>query len=190
VAAPEHPHQVQFVQRLDAFGRRFHAQRFGQADDRGDDCAVATARLGRAAHERLVDLDLVERGRAQVAERRIARAEIVERQAHTDRFQLLEHLIGALVVVEEHALGDFQLKPPRLHPGVGQGRGHDRGQRRVGELQRRDVDRHAHILGPLREVLAGRAQRPLADRGDQAGVLGNRNELVRGDEALLGMVPA
>jgi hypothetical protein len=65
----------------------------------------------RAAHEGLVDLDLVEGRRAQIAERRIARAEIVERQAHADGLELLEHLVGALVVVEEHAFGDFQFEP-------------------------------------------------------------------------------
>ena len=38
--------------------------------------------------------------------------------------------------------------------------------------------------------MAGRAQHPFADRADQAGLLGDRDELGRRDQAELGMVPA
>ena len=62
VAATERADQVQLVQGFHAFRRGFHAQGLGQADDRGNDRAVAAAIHRCPAHEGLVDLDLVERG--------------------------------------------------------------------------------------------------------------------------------
>jgi hypothetical protein len=43
-----------------------------------------------------------------------------------------------------------------------------RGQRRVGELQRRDVDRDPHRFRPACRFVQAVAQRPFADRRDQA----------------------
>src|SRR3546814_15009923 len=55
-------------------------------------------------------LDLVERRLLQIAERRIARSEIVERQPHAGALQFLEHsqILGAFV--EEDPLGDLELE--------------------------------------------------------------------------------
>src|SRR5690606_21503772 len=84
MAAAVQADEVELVERLDAFRGGVHAERLREAGDRGDDRAVATASLGRAADEALVDLDLVERRLLQIAERRIAGAEVVEREAHAD----------------------------------------------------------------------------------------------------------
>src|SRR3546814_20400955 len=70
--------QVELVERFDALGGRLHLQRLGERDDRGDDRAIARPLHRRAAHEALVDLDLVERRRLQKPERRIYGAENVE----------------------------------------------------------------------------------------------------------------
>src|SRR3546814_1364627 len=82
VAAPQLADQREFVLQFDALGGGLHAQRLGERDDRLDDRGVAVAGDRRAAHERLVDLDLVERRLLQIAERRLAGAEIVEREPH------------------------------------------------------------------------------------------------------------
>src|SRR5690606_16578946 len=82
--------ELQLVEGLDALDSGFHAERFGQADDRGDDLGAVLVLLGAGINEALVDLDLVERGGAQVAERRIAGAEIVEREAHAELLEDLE----------------------------------------------------------------------------------------------------
>src|SRR5688572_4736581 len=84
MAAAVQPNQVELVERLDAFGGRIHAERLREAVDRGNDRTVAAAGLSGPADEALVDLDLVERGLLQIAERRIAGAEIVERQPDAD----------------------------------------------------------------------------------------------------------
>ena len=57
------------------------------------------------------------------------------------------------------------------------------------ELQRRDVHRHGDA-GPGLAVGAGAAQHPFAEFDDQAGMLGDRDELRGLDVAALGMGPA
>ena len=94
---------------------------------------IALLRLvdrGRAADEALVDLDLVERRFLQIAERRVAGAEIVERKPHAERLQPREGDVGGVAVGKEHALGDFQLDALGADLGLGDGRGDDVDDRR------------------------------------------------------------
>src|SRR6185295_17665109 len=64
------------------------------------------------------------------------------------------------------------------------------------ELARREVDRHADVrvireLGlEVHRVAAGRLQDPEPERDDQAGLLGERDEVERRDEAALRVLPA
>lgn len=57
----------------------------------------------------------------QVAQRRMAGAEIVERDARAELAQLLQDRQRLLVVADQHALRDLELKPsgrePRLRDG-------------------------------------------------------------------------
>ena len=74
-----------------------------------------------AFDEAAVDLDLVERERAQVAEARIAGAEIVHRDAHAERGELLEQRAHPGLVVQQHRFGDLELEPlGRRGPAVRQ----------------------------------------------------------------------
>src|SRR6478735_9754116 len=63
---------------LHAFGRGHHAELLRQLDRRLHD-REAIAGAGEVGDEAAVDLDLAERERAQVAEARVAGAEVVER---------------------------------------------------------------------------------------------------------------
>src|SRR5207244_13611065 len=58
------------------------------------------------------------------------------------------------------------------------------------ELDRREIDRDANMLGPFGRLEAGGPEHPLADREDQAGLLGERNEQSGRDNAAGRMVPA
>ena len=65
--------------------------------------------------------------------------------------------------------------------------------RRAVELARRDVDRHADAgrdLLPARAVVRGALQHPFADRVDEAGLLGDADELVGRDQLHVGPLPA
>jgi hypothetical protein len=74
------------VRRLDALGRDLDARRMGKIDDRLDD-GVAVAGIVDGQGERFVDLDPVDIERAQMRERGLAGAEIIEGDANADRAQ-------------------------------------------------------------------------------------------------------
>ena len=83
--------------------------------------AVLSGSCGRdRLDEAAVDLQRVEIGAAQIAERGIAGAEIVHGELHAEALDLLEHLLGGAGQLEEHGLGDLELEPARLQAGLGQ----------------------------------------------------------------------
>jgi hypothetical protein len=57
-------------------------------------------------------------------------------------------------------------------------------------LDRRQIDRHPDLVGPVGGFLERGSEHPLADSGDQAAFLGKRNELVGRDRAAGRMGPA
>ena len=127
---------------------------------------IAALRLpdGGAAHEALVDLDLVERRLLQIAERGIAGAEIVEREPHADRLQPGEHLVGRVIVGEEHAFGDLQLElraaGRRLRRWRARRSSADSGSTNwIGDR----LTAMRTLLGPFGRFEAGGAQHPFAD---------------------------
>ena len=102
--------------------------------------ASTIARASRSrlavADEGLVDLDLVERELVQVIERRVAGAEIVERQADAELLEMLDRHAGLFRFLQQQALGDFELEPLRAQAGFCQ-RGSDmQHQARILELHR------------------------------------------------------
>ena len=64
---------------------------------------------GWTAHERAVNLDAVERKTLQVAERRVAGAEVVHHEAHAKLLQLLKLCDGGLRVLHDKAFGEFNV---------------------------------------------------------------------------------
>src|SRR5207249_3723388 len=80
------------------------------------------------ADERAVYLDLVDRKAPEIAERGIAGAEIVERDANAELAQLAERPQHAIALVHHHRLGDFELQPVGRHAGKGKRRDHAAGE--------------------------------------------------------------
>ena len=103
---------------------------------------------------------------------------------------------GTLRILHQRALGDFQLQIGRVDLGFRQHLGHAVHQVGLGELPAGQVDVDLQrrpvreIPVPDRGLLAGPAQHPFADRHDQAGLLGQRDEVQRRQHAAVGMVPA
>src|SRR3546814_7927390 len=77
------------------------AEAVGERDDGADDRDRFDAALRGADDESPVDLDRRELRFAKIAERRIAGAEIVERQADAERDQLVEQLRRAAAVAQQ-----------------------------------------------------------------------------------------
>ena len=75
------PQQLELLDRLHALGGRDHVEARARPVTARDDRRAIGSR-GDFRDERAVDLDLVEREHAQVAQRRIAGAEVVENDRH------------------------------------------------------------------------------------------------------------
>ena len=102
---------IELFLRLDPLGHHRGAEHCGHLQDRSQHVPGALfAKLNEAA----VDLDRVERKARQIAERGIAGAEIVQRNAYAHRAQGIQRPDGSAIVVDQHALGDFQFEPTRI----------------------------------------------------------------------------
>ena len=134
---------------------------------------------------------------AQVAERRVAGAEVVDGEAHAERLQRLELLARRVDVVEQHALGELE----RESRGVEARRLRARARRsatrsRAASWRPDTLTLTAQALGadaravPLDELAARLLEHELADRDDQPGLLGEVDELDRVDHAPLAVAPA
>ena len=173
---------------LDAFRRHLHAQTAAEADHGVDD-GRGIGRFFDRAHEAGIDLELVEREAPQIEQARIAGAEIVERKAHADRLEAKHRQFRGVEVAQQRALGELELEPVGVEIGLGQDALDHFDEVGAAELQRRDVHRHGQVR-PGAAVEAGAPQHPLAEIDDQAGMLGDRDELRRRDFADGRMVPA
>src|SRR6185437_14740539 len=179
----------ELFQGLDSLGHQRHAEAVAEVDDGGDD----RGRLRIAAEiddEGAVDLDLVERERLQIAQRGIARAEIVHRDAHAERLQAAQQRQTSIEVLDQHTLGDFELEPAGRKPGFEQDRMDEADKIAVHELRRRQVDGDLQRLRPQGGLATGLAQDPFAHLDDQAALFGNRDEIAGRDEAAYRMQPA
>jgi hypothetical protein len=121
-------------------------------------------------------------------------AEVVDRQPHAQPVQLLHDLARAGQVLHDHGLGDLEGQRVRGQPvGVQRGR-HLRQQPALLELARRQVDADRQVdLQPVADrahLTAGLLQHVPADRQDQAGLLGQRDERHGRDQAVHRMPPA
>src|SRR5262249_62198432 len=84
-------------------------------DDRlRDGLVVGVAR--DVLDERAVDLHAVDREALEIAERGVARAEVVDRYRDAERLDPLQPLGGVLRVLHRHRLGDLELEEARREP--------------------------------------------------------------------------
>ena len=180
---------AQFGFSFDTLGGDDDAEADAEADDRPHD-RLRVRIGGEVAHERLIDLDLVERKASQIAQAGIAGAEIVHRYAHAKRTQRVQRGEHLAALFQQQGFGDFELEPLWRQAGLFQRIHHHRQQIAAAKLQRRQIDRDADIIGPVRRVHAGAAQHQPAERIDQAGLFGDGDEFGRRDHAALGMRPA
>src|SRR5580704_4622609 len=98
--------------------------------------------------EAAVDLDLVERKALQIAERRVAGAEIVERDPYAERAKLVQDGKRRLVVANQDGFGDLELQAARRKAGGGERGGDPERQHAALELARRHVHREPDVVGP------------------------------------------
>ena len=182
------PQQHPLFVGLDALRQHFHAKRVAERDDRLDDGAGRAGGAERS-HKGAVDLELVERKFLQVAQARIAGAEIVERDADAQRAQSFEPLLRLLRVIDQDAFGHFEDDARRRDAGFGHDGADQIDQPAVANLHRRKIDRDRQGR-PARAVGQRPPQHDLAKLGHQAALLGERNEHRRRIDAAARVVPA
>ena len=187
VAAGE-PQQHALLVGLDAFGQHLHAERVTERDDGLDDGAGMAGGAQRT-DEGAIDLDLAEREFLQVAQARIAGAEIVERNADAERAQRFEPLQGLLRVFDQNAFGHFEDDARRRNAAFGNDGGDKVDQLAVADLDRRQVHRHGQVR-PAHAIAQRAAQHEFAELGHQAALLGERDEDRRPNGAARRMGPA
>ena len=136
------------------------------------------------ADQAAIDLHARERQPLQRRERRVAGAEVVERDADAQLAQAMQRRDRRRAGLQ-HVLGQLDLQALRRQAVPAQQAFQALDEVAVEELLRRDVDRDARARPrpalPERSRLDGAAQRPVADVGDQAGLLARlrRNPPVR-----------
>ena len=84
---------------------------------------------------------------------------------------------------------ELKLEPVGAHAAILQMLGDHRHNARIVELQRRQVNRDANVVGPLRCLCKRGGEHPFADLADQAGFFGKGHELRRRDRAACRMLP-
>src|SRR6185369_6511006 len=124
---------------------------------------------GDAGDERAVDLQDVDREALEVAQRRVAGPEVVDREMDAERPQLRQPADRAGGSLHEAALGDLEDEARRRQPGVLDGLLDRLDEVRLLELAGREVDADLQRRQPETELpLAGLATRlaqdPLAHR--------------------------
>jgi hypothetical protein len=177
---------------LHALGDHPQAEAVAEGHGGLDDGGV-TGVGGHPEHEALVDLHLVDRQLAQIAEGGVADAEVVHRQVDAEVAELREHADGPLRVDHDLVLGDLQRERAGRQPRRDQQAGHVLDQPRRQQAARGQVDRHAEVQAdrpPATAGLEGVDKHQPAQRCDQPGVLGDRDEHVRRHHAAGGVQPA
>ncbi len=131
-----------------------------------------------------------------MTERGVAGAEVVERDLHAELAQLDEAAEGAVDVVEHRRLGDLEAELAGVERAVGD-RHLDPPEHLVGagDLRSAEVDPHpqrpvelqgAQVVQRMQDLI----EHPLADIGQQAGGLGDGEELVGEEHRPLRARPA
>ena len=109
---------------FDALCDHADAELSGEVEHRGDDLAVGLA--VETLDERAVDLEHVEREPLDVAERRVAGAEVVDRQACAERSESLHPLLDDVGVRQQVRLGHLEHQAVGGKAGSSKDVGHHR----------------------------------------------------------------
>ena len=183
VVAAEVAQAVPRGRRLDALGDDGQAEALGERDGRLDDRGVAVV-LVHVEDEVLVDLQLVDGQVLEARERRVAGAEVVDREPDAELAQPREHAHRALRVGHDGVLGDLDAEPVRRDPGVAQQPADGLREVDVEEVRGCDVhrDRDVERPRPRRGAVEDARDDALGERPHQARLLDARQEC-RGHQA-------
>ena len=113
------PQEVHLRLRLDALGGHGHAERLRHRDDRRDDRSAAVIGFD-FREEAAVDLQVIDREFAQVAQRRVAGAKVIERDGDVEAAKFFEHAYRTVTAGHQRRLRDFDVEILGLDAAVSQ----------------------------------------------------------------------
>src|ERR1700681_1075913 len=105
--APRHAKRGDLLYAFDAFSNAPKTQRITHPDD-GASCRSLRVSLVDPIDKEAGDLQLLDREPLEVRKRRIARAEVVDRNPYAERAQIAQLLAGDALLVDECTLGDLE----------------------------------------------------------------------------------
>ena len=178
---------------LDSFRRYGETEHLGQIQDRLDDGLVLLA-MYQGLDEASVELHLVGGQVAQIGQGRVAGAKVVDGEQDTELLQLVHPGNALAAVFQHHGFGHLQQQAGGGNAGIAQYVLHLLHEALGMELAGADVDREVRDLEPLVEpeaVLgAGGFHYPVADLQNEAGLLGDGDELPRRHHGAIAALPA
>jgi len=174
---------------FDTFGDGGEAEAVAEADDGGSDLA-ALAGMAHGADEAGVDFELVEGKGLEMAEAGVAGAEVVEGETGALLFEFGGDAVGVLWIAGEGALGDLEDEAAEREAGLLGGGADVFGEREVGELGEGDVDGESEVFGNIFCCGEDGSEEVARELTVEAGLFGERDELVWSDKAADGMLPA
>jgi hypothetical protein len=140
-----------------------------------------------------VDLDHVDGQVDEAGQGGVAGAEVVDDQWAAQLVQGVQLFHGA-DAAHDLALGDLQAEPVGGQGVASQATGQVVDEGAVGQLLRRDVEVHLRdrrpLPVPLGDISGHRVADPVPDAADEAGLLGDVDELRGGEQAPVWVVPA
>ena len=162
---------------FDPFGNDVQPEALRQGDYRRGNCRIVGV-AGDVAHERLVDLEGIDRKLLDIGEGGVPDAKIVDGYVDPQSAQATQRRDGVLDVLEHDSFGHFQFEPTGVKIRLGEDIFHHVRKPEYLELARGEINRHAEerILCILPGLVLGTrgTQHPFAERNDQSGFFRQR----------------
>ncbi len=175
--------------RLDTLGHRGETEAMAKTDHRSNDLPALSVAFHRA-HEAGIDLELVERQGSKMSQARVARAKIVEREAHPQSLQLTKQRRRESKIADQRAFRDFEFETIRRKTGILEDAVDHGRQFRVAQLQRRYVAGQRDVGRPVGGGRACFPEKAVRHVSDQTQAFGQGDELGRRDHAASRVGPA
>lgn len=175
------------------FGGDGKAENLGQIQDRLDDGLVLFA-VHQGLNETSVELHLVRRQVAQVGERRVAGAEVIDGEQDAEILELAHAGYALQPVLQYYGFGHLQQQAGGGHACVAQYVLHLLHEPRCVKLAGADVDRQVGngkaAVEPEAVLGAGGLHHPVSYVLDEAGLLGDGDEVSRRHHGAVAALPA
>ena len=177
--------RCELVRGFHAFGHHFEVETLGDTDDRMEE-RMSVAGCLEIVDKGFVDLEGGERKELEVAEGRVAGAEIIDGNGNPHFLEHEEHLAGLIGILHHHPFGQFEFEMVGGKARFFEDFQDSRAELFEVDAVAGDIDAHAAVgkqpgRHPLLCLSAGFPEDPVVDLVNKAALLGKGEEFVGGD---------